>query len=346
MLSSRTAIGARPLASVADNSRELVSTPSASKALATTRESSKLGARHVARARNVNPVNIVSTKLFADDEVMARAERAWEAVEEYEPIEGTLDEGAYCEGYFAPSDEEVNNLMEGELLKGDVLYSTTYHRTIVASAALAALGLVVEGVSTTSAPSVALAVVLGYVFSDLGSGVFHWSVDNYGSEKTPAFGGVIAAFQGHHLYPWTITTREFCNNIHKVATPAIPIQALWLMAPLPGSVDVFLAVFSTMVILSQQFHSWAHTRKSQLPAPVIALQDAGVLVSRKAHGQHHRLPFDGNYCIVSGLWNNALDKNGIFRDWEAAIYEKTKVEPRCWNEPDYKWVKGSASKYD
>jgi hypothetical protein len=30
------------------------------------------------------------------------------------------------------------------------------------------------------------------------------------------FGGQIAAFQGHHQRPWTITEREFCNNVHKV----------------------------------------------------------------------------------------------------------------------------------
>lgn len=29
---------------------------------------------------------------------------------------------------------------------------------------------------------------LGYEFADFGSGVYHWSIDNYGSEKTPIFG--------------------------------------------------------------------------------------------------------------------------------------------------------------
>ena len=38
------------------------------------------------------------------------------------------------------------------------------------------------------------------------------------------------------------------------------------------------------------------------------LQDAGVLVSRRAHGAHHRAPFEGNYCIVSGIWNPVLDQ--------------------------------------
>ena len=50
------------------------------------------------------------------------------------------------------------------------------------------------------------------VFSDAFSGLFHWATDNYGNGDTPVFGEVIAAFQGHHVNPWTITHRSFFNN--------------------------------------------------------------------------------------------------------------------------------------
>ena len=52
--------------------------------------------------------------------------------------------------------------------------------------------------------------------ADFGTGVYHWSVDNYGSGATPVVGDQIAAFQGHHQRPWTITQRQFANNLHKV----------------------------------------------------------------------------------------------------------------------------------
>lgn len=48
------------------------------------------------------------------------------------------------------------------------------------------------------------------------TGVYHWGVDNYGDGNTPVFGRQIAAFQGHHQRPWTITQREFANNLHQV----------------------------------------------------------------------------------------------------------------------------------
>ena len=69
------------------------------------------------------------------------------------------------------------------------------------------------------------------------------------------------------------------------------------------------------------------------------LQEAGLLISRKAHGAHHKAPFEGNYCIVSGLWNGLLDQQGsdqgFFRKLERLVAAKTGVEPRCWYEPKY-----------
>ena len=56
--------------------------------------------------------------------------------------------------------------------------------------------------------------------ADFLTGLYHWGVDNYGDGSTPVVGGQIAAFQGHHQRPWTITQREFCNNLHKVIAPS------------------------------------------------------------------------------------------------------------------------------
>jgi ubiquitin-conjugating enzyme E2 variant len=70
-------------------------------------------------------------------------------------------------------------------------------------------------------------------------------------------------------------------------------------------------------------------------------QEAGVLVSRRVHGAHHRAPFEGNYAIVSGFWNPILDaggsQQGFFRRLERAVHNWTGVEPRCWHEPTYAW---------
>jgi ubiquitin-conjugating enzyme E2 variant len=61
--------------------------------------------------------------------------------------------------------------------------------------------------------------VSSWLLADFGSGVLHWSVDNYGNGRTPIMGSIIAAFQGHHSAPWTITERGFCNNVYKLCMP-------------------------------------------------------------------------------------------------------------------------------
>lgn len=67
------------------------------------------------------------------------------------------------------------------------------------------------------------------------------------------------------------------------------------------------------------------------------LQDAGLLVSRRMHGAHHRAPFECNYCIVSGVCNGVLDSSGFFVRLEHWIAARTGVEPRCWHEPVYNY---------
>ena len=75
--------------------------------------------------------------------------------------------------------------------------------------------------------------------------------------------------------------------------------------------------------------------------PGSTAQAAGLLVSRRAHGAHHRAPFEGNYCIVSGAWNGVLDAGGsdqsFFRRLERFVVARGGAEPRCWHEPDYSW---------
>eukprot|EP00884_Botryococcus_braunii_P016703 jgi/Botrbrau1/3716/Bobra.0363s0003.1 len=179
---------------------------------------------------------------------------------------------------------------------------------------------------------------------DLLSGVYHWGVDNYGDDSTPILGSQIAAFQGHHQRPWTITEREFCNNVHKVFKPAGVFAAGCCLVSgfMPGWLEVLLGSGTFLTAMSQQFHAWSHMRGSQLSQTVIFLQEAGILVSRKAHGAHHKAPFEGNYCIVSGFWNPILDQGGsekgFFRQLERLLHSTTGVEPRCWHPPQYDWV--------
>ena len=114
------------------------------------------------------------------------------------------------------------------LVAGDILESTDQQRGIVVGSYVALAALFVKGclllppMSAAVMVQVVLAIVIGYEFADIGSGVYHWSMDNYGSKNTPVFGTQIEAFQGHHELPWTITYRQVCNNIYKICQATAP----------------------------------------------------------------------------------------------------------------------------
>lgn len=230
----------------------------------------------------------------------------------------------------------------------DELKSTWGMRAWVGGTMLLMAGTFYNGLSHADGVmdyvNIGVGTVMAYVLADLGTGIYHWGVDNYGDGNTPVFGGQIAAFQGHHQRPWTITEREFCNNVHKVFAPAAPVAGMMWIASCwnPGTWSAVASTFLFLACMSQQFHAWSHMKKSELPAIIHMAQEAGLLISRKDHGAHHKAPFDGNYCIVSGMWNPILDQDGddmsFFRVLERFIYNVWNVEPRCWKEPDEEWM--------
>lgn len=119
---------------------------------------------------------------------------------------------------------------------------------------------------------------------------------------------------------------------------AVPAAIILAACPwLPLSMQAFLPSFTFLCCMSQQFHAWSHMKKSELPALVVTLQDANLLIGRKAHGAHHKPNFEGNYSIVSGWWNPLLDNTGFFRALERAVAATTGVEPRCWYPPEHGW---------
>jgi ubiquitin-conjugating enzyme E2 variant len=226
------------------------------------------------------------------------------------------------------------------------LESTWVHRFWVFSGSLAVTGMMMKACLASSSSSSStedfLQVITGafaaYVLADLATGFYHWGIDNYGGASTPVFGAQIDAFQGHHQRPWTITKREFCNNIHAIARPTAIFLAPFLVLPSHPFADSFLGIFLGFIVMSQQIHAWAHMKKSQLPKLVLELQERGFLVSRKMHGAHHKPPYDVNYCILSGAWNPLLANYDVFKALERFIYSTWHIAPRAWSETSQEWL--------
>ncbi|KAL3732998.1 hypothetical protein ACJRO7_022513 [Eucalyptus globulus] len=154
-----------------------------------------------------------------------------------------------------------------------------------------------------------MAGAVEYVLADLGSGVYHRGIDNYGDASTPVFGAQIEAFR-----PWTINRRQ--------AAPTTSTR--WLAQwPMLG----FVAVCWGCVMFSQQSHSWVHITKSRLPPLMVTLQDLGLLVPWLQHAAHHRAPYDNNYRIVR-----------VFKALEMVLSFKFGLRPWCWSDPNSDWT--------
>jgi palmitoyl-[glycerolipid] 3-(E)-desaturase len=215
----------------------------------------------------------------------------------------------------------------------DRIESTLSEKLLVAAFGLLTILTAVKvvalvGHDVPTAAKASAAAFVGYLFADFGTGVYHFLVDNYGNEHTPVFGFQIAAFQGHHKSPWTITNRDFANNLFRLTIPASPQMLALLLLPLPPVLIAGLSSALFWIVASQELHKQAHMQR---PAPYArVLQSLRIAISSKGHGLHHASPFDSHYCMVSGLFNTVLDKALFFRRLEAGIYEWNGVEPISW----------------
>jgi ubiquitin-conjugating enzyme E2 variant len=200
---------------------------------------------------------------------------------------------------FAPPADAASRPLGPAVLPPDEarhLVSTPAQRAVFAAwaaleAALLASALASPGVaaSVAAAPAAALGAFLALVTAawlaaDLIVGLFHFFVDNYGSADTPVMGSTVDAFQGHHTQPWLITRGQFCTVVEGPCMTQLPLQLAALACAGPAG-RVFMAAYAFWSVTAQLAHAWSHERRSQLPAAVRALQDAGVLISCKARGQ-------------------------------------------------------------
>lgn len=188
--------------------------------------------------------------------------------------------------------------------------------------------------SLAAAPALSLAHAAclcgaAWVAADLLVGIFHWSVDNYGDGSTPVMGPIIAAFQGHHDRPWLITRGQLCTVIDGPCVATMPMAVAALVWGGPWWA-VFMAFYTAWSVLAQLTHKWSHERRCTLPPLVARLQDAHVFISCQEHRRHHAPPINDHYCILSGLWNQPLQRLQVFPALERAVFAVTGVMPRSW----------------
>ena len=74
------------------------------------------------------------------------------------------------------------------------------------------------------------------------------------------------------------------------------MPGLFVASPLLMWYFTFLGLYAA---LTNQIHKWSHTYSNLSPV-VSFLQDHHIILSRKNHQVHHKIPHDTYYCITTG----------------------------------------------
>lgn len=151
-------------------------------------------------------------------------------------------------------------------------------------------------------PGLLLAALCGWLIADLLSGLVHWALDRFGSERTPFLGPVlIRPFREHHADALAMTRHDF---VETNGTAALGGCVLLSFGIIFSSALLFFTALGALA--ANQCHKWAHARSA--PALVRLAQRLRLILPPEAHRRHHAAPHDRHFCTASGWLNRPLDR--------------------------------------
>jgi hypothetical protein len=161
-------------------------------------------------------------------------------------------------------------------------------------------------------PVLLAAAPIGWLASDLLSGLLHWAFDSWGSVNTPLIGNAfIRPFRAHHADPQAMTRHDFVETHGASCLAALPFLAATNLMTLDTGASFFAHAFLLSIALgalaTNQCHKWAHMDEAATPAIVRWAQRRHLVLPRWHHERHHTPPFDSHFCMSSGWLNGAFD---------------------------------------
>lgn len=183
-------------------------------------------------------------------------------------------------------------------------------------------------------PWVALGgVFFSYVGSDFISGFVHWMADTWGHVDMPVVGkALLRPFRLHHVDQKEITRHDYIETNGANCMISLPGIGLSLWCDWKTDLGLFFGLFwagvMLFIMMTNQFHKWAHLDAEQRMPLVRALQRSRLILSPEHHDVHHTAPFHSYYGITQGWLNWPLHKLGFFRGLERAVTAVTGIIPR------------------
>lgn len=162
------------------------------------------------------------------------------------------------------------------------------------------------------------AVPFAWLASDLFSGLAHWSLDTFGSTRTPFIGSaLIRPFREHHADPEEMTRHDFVETHGSSCFGALPLLTVAAIVPLESWTEILLQavlVFTGFGLLAaNQCHKWAHMDESATPRLIRWAQRHWLILPREHQHLHHMPPYDSHFCVSNGWLNSTFD--AVLRAW-------------------------------
>ena len=147
-------------------------------------------------------------------------------------------------------------------------------------------------------------IILGWMFADLIGGLLHWWEDRLAPETLWLLGpAVVQPNRLHHTDPLAFAVGSLWSRNWTtwaaVALIGAPLFLYW-------GFSVFLLAATIGGALSNEVHRAANL-PTDMPGWVRLLQATGFIQSPRHHGQHHRIPQDLSYCVLTDWLNPWLD---------------------------------------
>jgi ubiquitin-conjugating enzyme E2 variant len=180
-------------------------------------------------------------------------------------------------------------------------------------------------------PWMPLIMLAGFVTADFLSGVIHWTADTWFRDTLPVLGRrLLKPFRVHHVNPDDFLRRNVLDTNGDVAAIVIPfLIAVFRVSttePWSAALAVYVVSFCAAGLPTNQVHQWAHMKNP--PTIIRWLQSSRLILSRRAHLQHHKAPHIDNYCIALGWCNPLLTAIGFFPRLERMVTRLTGLQPR------------------
>ena len=176
----------------------------------------------------------------------------------------------------------------------------------------------------------ALAALAGWIAADFVSGLVHWGFDTWGSVRTPFLGPrFIRPFREHHYDPRAMAGHDFVETNGASCIAGLPVVVATATMPMdsPASItsQAFLLFTALGVLMTNQFHKWAHQDAAEVPAAARFAQRMRLVLHPEHHRRHHTAPFDSHYCTTTGWLNAPLQRIALFRRVEGLIRRRGPV---------------------